>query len=40
MAKEYVRMKVQKIMREVDRVQKIKKEVDCWVLGGIGEYEE
>jgi hypothetical protein len=30
MLKECVRMKVQKIQREVD----------CWVIGGIGDYEE
>ena len=36
----WCRMKVQKINREVDSVQKIKREVECWVIGGIGEYEE
>jgi hypothetical protein len=40
MAKECVRMKVKKIKREVDRVPKIKREVECWVIGGIGEHEE
>ena len=40
MAKLFIRMKVQKINREVDSVQKIKREVECWVIGGIGEYEE
>ncbi len=40
MAKLFIRMKVQKINREVESVQKIKKEVECWVIGGIGEYEE
>jgi hypothetical protein len=40
MAMECVRMKVQKINREVGLVQKIKREVECWVIGGIGEYEE
>jgi hypothetical protein len=33
-------MKVQKIHREVDSVQKIKREVEFWVIGGIGEHEE
>jgi hypothetical protein len=33
-------MKVQRINREVDSVQKIKMEVKCWAIGRIGEYEE
>jgi hypothetical protein len=33
-------MNVQKINREVDSVQKIEREVKCWVIDGIGEYEE
>jgi hypothetical protein len=40
MAKLCIRMKVPKINWEVDSVQKIKREVECWVIGGIGEYEE
>jgi hypothetical protein len=31
MVKECIRMKVQKIKREVDQVPKIKREVECWV---------
>jgi hypothetical protein len=38
MAKECIRMKVQKIKKEIDCVPKIKREVECWVIGGIGEY--
>jgi hypothetical protein len=33
-------MKVQKINREVDTGHNIKREVECWIVGGIGEYEE
>jgi hypothetical protein len=40
MAVECVRIKVQKIKREVYRDPKINREVECWVISGVGEYEE